>query len=230
LSILVQFMDENQECGISCPQLIYPDNKSQKSYSKFRTPFARSKWEYSLKLKELIEIFNRRNQISKTLLESNNLVLPIQNTLIERPRGVCFLIRNTTIDEIGLMDERFFMYNEEVDWAFRAIKAGWKNYFIPESMVLHHWGASTKKRKKLLDDIHTQSDFKYHYKHYGIKGWLILWSGHFFGCVLSLMLGILYSILRPFNVNRYKPSQHFAEFFRLLRKLIILLGDIRLRD
>ena len=60
------------------------------------------------------------------------------------------LVRREAIEQVGLMDEQFFMYAEETDWCYRLKKAGWKILFTPSAEIIHLHGASTKKMKSLM--------------------------------------------------------------------------------
>jgi hypothetical protein len=57
--------------------------------------------------------------------------------------GGCVLIRRELLEEVGLFDEGYFLYFEEVDLAWRAARAGWESWYVPEAHVLHEAGAST---------------------------------------------------------------------------------------
>ncbi len=59
--------------------------------------------------------------------------------------GACMFLRKETIDKTGLLDEAFFMYGEDIDLSYRIIKAGYKNYYFPETRIIHYKGESTKK-------------------------------------------------------------------------------------
>ena len=59
--------------------------------------------------------------------------------------GACMLVRKEAIGKAGLLDEDFFMYGEDIDWSYRIIKAGYRNYYFPPGRILHYKGESTKK-------------------------------------------------------------------------------------
>jgi O-antigen biosynthesis protein len=59
--------------------------------------------------------------------------------------GAFMLIRKKVLDETGLLDENFFMYGEDIDISYRIKKAGYKNYYYPETQIIHYKGESTKK-------------------------------------------------------------------------------------
>jgi len=59
--------------------------------------------------------------------------------------GAFMLIRKSVLDKIGLLDETFFMYGEDIDLSYRITLAGYKNYYFPETRIIHYKGESTKK-------------------------------------------------------------------------------------
>ncbi len=59
--------------------------------------------------------------------------------------GACMLVRRSAIERVGGMDEKFFMFNEDVDWCRRFQQAGWTNRYLPAAEVTHHIGASKGK-------------------------------------------------------------------------------------
>lgn len=64
---------------------------------------------------------------------------------VEILSGAFMLLRKSVLDKIGLLDEAFFMYGEDIDLSYRIIKAGYKNYYFPNTRIIHYKGESTKK-------------------------------------------------------------------------------------
>ncbi len=64
---------------------------------------------------------------------------------IEILPGAFMLLRKKALDKVGLLDESFFMYGEDIDLSYRIIKAGYSNYYFPETRIIHYKGESTKK-------------------------------------------------------------------------------------
>lgn len=64
---------------------------------------------------------------------------------IEILAGAFMLLRKTTLDKVGMLDETFFMYGEDIDLSYRIILGGYKNYYFPETRIIHYKGESTKK-------------------------------------------------------------------------------------
>jgi GT2 family glycosyltransferase len=81
--------------------------------------------------------------------------------------GASMLLRKTILDKIGLLDEGYFMYSEEVDLCFRLQQAGWRLYWVPQSQVVHYWGQSAKQ---VLAEMFLQlyrGKLRFFRKHYG---------------------------------------------------------------
>lgn len=64
---------------------------------------------------------------------------------VEILAGAFMMLRRSVLDEIGLLDETFFMYGEDIDLSYRVIKSGYKNYYFPKTRIIHYKGESTKK-------------------------------------------------------------------------------------
>lgn len=68
-----------------------------------------------------------------------------ENHEVEILSGAFMMIRKKVIDEIGMLDESFFMYGEDIDLSYRIVKAGYKNYYLADTSIIHYKGESTKK-------------------------------------------------------------------------------------
>jgi len=64
---------------------------------------------------------------------------------VEILSGAFMLMRKSVLDKVGLLDETFFMYGEDIDLSYRIILGGYKNYYFPETRIIHYKGESTKK-------------------------------------------------------------------------------------
>ena len=89
------------------------------------------------------------------------------------------MVKKEAIDNVGLIDEAFFLYNEEVEWSFRFKKAGYKSVFLPYSSIIHLFGYSTKQRvqKQTVNNLLVEryrGMFYFFQKHYGFIRILIL--------------------------------------------------------
>lgn len=66
---------------------------------------------------------------------------------IDHPLGAAMMARGTAVKDVGPLDERFAMYCEEIDWAWRMRHAGWTVWLVPDAEVIHHGGASSKQAR-----------------------------------------------------------------------------------
>jgi GT2 family glycosyltransferase len=132
LRTLVAFMDANPSVGIAGSRLEEPDGTPQRS--AFRFPSA---------LGEL-ESLARIGPISR-LLSRWVPAPPIPTTAgpTDWVAGASMIIRNEVFDAIGLLDDKYFMYYEEVDFILRAAQAGWPCWYAPESRVVHLVGQTS---------------------------------------------------------------------------------------
>jgi N-acetylglucosaminyl-diphospho-decaprenol L-rhamnosyltransferase len=82
-------------------------------------------------------------------------------------QGACLLIRRLALDKVGLLDNSFFMYSEETDLCYRLNKAGWKLYWIPEAVLTHLGGQSTRQAISAMFLRLYESKIQFIRKHYG---------------------------------------------------------------
>jgi GT2 family glycosyltransferase len=85
---------------------------------------------------------------------------------VEVVTGCFMLVRREAVAEVGLMDERFFMYCEETDWCYRFRAKGWKNWFTPSAEIVHIGGASAAKLGTRRAQIQNRSEMLYFMKHW----------------------------------------------------------------
>jgi GT2 family glycosyltransferase len=87
--------------------------------------------------------------------------------------GACVMLRAEALRGVGLFDERFFMYSEEVDLCRRVRSAGWRIVYLPSATVVHHEGKSSEQNLTARDLRFHESRFLYYAKHHG-PGWALL--------------------------------------------------------
>lgn len=100
---------------------------------------------------------------------------------VDQPMGAALAIRRKVLDEVGVFDEQYFMYFDEVDLCFRIKQAGWKIKFFPQVCVTHHWAQSTKQALFKMNKQWYISFRKYLRKNKKYPNWLA-------GLLLSTML------------------------------------------
>lgn len=129
------FMHQHPQAGAVGPRLSYADGSLQRSCTAFPTLFT----ELCLML-QLDRLFPRSKLFAHFWLSGWDYSTVREVDVI---MGACLLVRRAAIERVGLLDERFFMYSEEVDWCYRLRQAGWQLYVVPQAQAVHIWGGST---------------------------------------------------------------------------------------
>lgn len=139
LTLLVRYMDAHPDVGAVGPMLLNTDGSLQKNGRTFPTPWReflghtglrnlmpnRPNWEYG---RDDFDVAWETDTVT----------------------GACLLTRHTIMDQVGMLDEEFFMFYEEVEWCWRIKKAGWKILYLPESRVKHHWMGSVRQQSRVM--------------------------------------------------------------------------------
>jgi GT2 family glycosyltransferase len=126
---IYDFMESNPDAGMACGQLLNPDGSKQNSIANFPgLP--------SLLLNEtLLRILLPKRYPSKRKEYKD----PIE---VDSCIGACLMVRKKTMDYVGFLDEDYFFFFEETDWARRIKQSGWKIYFVPSARIVHYQGGS----------------------------------------------------------------------------------------
>jgi GT2 family glycosyltransferase len=158
-SVAIDYLDQNAAIGCAGLQLLNEDASLQLSCRRFPS-FSQALFNrYSL----LTRLFPN-NRISRAYLMTDAKHDEIQD--VDWVSGACLMFRRSVLQEIGALDERFFMYSEDVDYCFRVWQAGWRVTYLPFAQVFHLIGQDTKKvRFKLTYERH-KSMYKFYKKHY----------------------------------------------------------------
>jgi N-acetylglucosaminyl-diphospho-decaprenol L-rhamnosyltransferase len=88
---------------------------------------------------------------------------------IDHPLGACILTRSAVLAQVGLLDERFFMYSEEVDWCYRVRASGWAIWQEPRAGVTHLGGAATSQFRSRMQIALYDSRLRFFRKHYSAR-------------------------------------------------------------
>jgi GT2 family glycosyltransferase len=164
---LEKLFDENPRVGVAGPRIVDGEGNLQLSARKELNFVSGLLGRTSF----LTRLFPKSPLVRRLFPAAEELVGP---TEVDWVSGACMLLRRRTLEEIGLMDERFFMYFEDVDLCRRARETGWFVCYLPQVEIFHHTGASTRARPRAIWELH-KSAFLYHRKH-GSHGPLQLYS------------------------------------------------------
>jgi N-acetylglucosaminyl-diphospho-decaprenol L-rhamnosyltransferase len=191
LSELVAFLDANPKCGIAGGRAVNRDMTVRRSAFRFHSPLG--ELETTLKL-----------GVATKLLKNRMVAIPIP----EKPEpvdwvsGCSMMIRRAVFEQVGLLDDGYFMYYEETDFCFRAKQAGWGVWYVPASRVIHLVGQSSgvtgaKRHERRRPRYWFDSRRRFFTKHYGTARAMladILWAGGY----------VVADVLRRV---RFKPRQ-----------------------
>jgi N-acetylglucosaminyl-diphospho-decaprenol L-rhamnosyltransferase len=161
------FFDGNPAAGVAGPRVLDADGRVQLSARRELSMISGLLGRTSL----LTRLFPSSTLVKKQFPAVTELASP---TPVDWVSGACMVVRRRTLDEVGLLDERFFMYFEDADLCRRVREAGWSVYYLPQIEVTHRAGSSTRSRPRAIWDLH-RSAFLYHRKH-GAHGPLNLYS------------------------------------------------------
>lgn len=110
--------------------------------------------------------------------------------------GAFMIVRREAIKEVGLLDEDFFMYGEDIDWCYRIKEAGWKVIYYPEASTIHYKGGSSrKKRLKTIYEFH-RAMYLFYNKHYRKSNNIFITLLVYIGIGLKLILSILVNMFK----------------------------------
>ena len=121
---------------------------------------------------------------------------------VEILAGAFMLMRRKTLDKVGLLDETFFMYGEDIDLSYRITQGGYKNYYFPETRIIHYKGESTKKTSVNYVLVFYKAMEIFAKKHFGQKR--AFWFSFFinmaiyFKAFLALLSQFFHKIAIPF--------------------------------
>lgn len=156
LGELVRFMDARPGAGVAGVRLLNPDGSFQASHSPFPTL-----WREFLMLSGLGRRFVRPRY------PSYGPGLEEGARQVDYVEGACLLARREAIDQVAGLDERIFMYAEDVDWCYRFAQAGWEVWYLPQVTIVHYGGQSTRQRQGRMEAELYRSRVYFFRKHYG---------------------------------------------------------------
>jgi GT2 family glycosyltransferase len=138
---LLAFAETHPEAGAVAPKLVYPDGRLQPSLRSFPTPAA-----LLFATLPLDKLFALRPSPLTAFLGHYRLTWFRYDRIaeVEQPMASALLVRREAWEQVGGMDETMPIFFNDVDFCWRLKKAGWRIYFLPDAVVIHHHGASTR--------------------------------------------------------------------------------------
>ena len=155
LSMMISYLQNHKKIGILAPQLRFRDGTLQYSCRR-----------YPVFLAHFIKIIYSKSKIVSYYLmvdRDHNIIQEIDWSL-----GAFLLVRKRVFEQIGIFDERFFLYFEDVDLCRRAKQAGWRVVYYPKAVATHLYQQSSHRLFSKPFFHHLMSMYKY-YRKYGIR-------------------------------------------------------------
>lgn len=174
---LVAFMDEHPDAGIAGAKLLNTDGSVQDSCRRFPTF-----WTLILRRTPLGRLLPRAPALTRYLMRDFDHE---ESREVEWLVGACMIVRREALADIGLMDERFFMYFEDVDWCYRTWKSGWRVYYAADAVMTHAHARESARpgiSRQLL--VHVLSLFHF-YEKWGDR---IYAAKRYWGALRTVML------------------------------------------
>lgn len=189
LSTIVEFMDVNQDIGAVGCEVNLPDGTLDKACHRgFPTPEA--SFYYMMGLAQKYPTSPKYNSYHKSYL--NMIEVHDIDCLV----GAFMMVRKEVIEQVGLLDEEFFMYGEDIDWCFRIKEAGWRIVYNPTVSIVHYKGASSRKKPfKIVYEFH-RAMYLFHKKHYAKKYNFFINSVVYTGITLKLAFATISNFLK----------------------------------
>jgi len=205
LAALVDFLDTHPAAGAAGSMLLNPDGSLQPSCYPMLTG-----WRELWRMLNLDGIW----PVGEYHMHRWDTSQPRQVEVIQ---GASLMIRRDILQRVGLMDESYFMYTEEVDLCYRILQAGWLLYWVPQSQVVHYGGQSTRQvAAKMFLQLYG-SKIHFFRKHYG------RFTTTLYKCTLGLTSLLRLALsplvwLRPAEIRRTQLALA-KNYFQLLRVL-----------
>jgi GT2 family glycosyltransferase len=180
---MLDFMENRHEVGMATCKIIKPDGSLDRAARRnFPNP-----WNAMLRFLRLQKFSSKPYNLDDSTAD--------QEMEIDSLVGAFLLTRKSLIDKIGLLDEDFFMYGEDIDWCWRCKEAGFKVWYYPKTSITHYKGESSKKIPfRALKWFH-DAMWIFYRKHYKLQypfifNWLV-WTGIYGRLIMLTFLNLI---------------------------------------
>ena len=186
--LMLRYMESHQDVGILGPMIYDQDLEVQGSARSFPTPvtalFGRSSF--------LTRLFPNNRITRKNILnKASDGKTPMP---VDWVSGACMLVRRKAVEDVGLMDRRFFMYWEDADWCKRMRNKGWCVFYYPKASLIHYAGVSSEQNLiQSVVEFHKSAFYlfnKYDQSPFGIVKVIVLMGLVARACFLLVLHGI----------------------------------------
>lgn len=191
----VRFLEERPQAGVVGPKVVKLDGTLDLACRRsFPTPASSF-----FKLTGLSKLFPRSKLVSRYNL---TFLGDDETAEVDSVMGAYMLVRGRALEQAGLFDQRFFMYGEDLDLAFRLKQRGWQVFYYPAVRVLHHKGASSRKQSGRSIREFYRAMHVFYRKHYAQGSPGIINAVITLGIATRGTLALLQNALRPTERKR----------------------------
>jgi GT2 family glycosyltransferase len=203
LEKMVDFMRANPDVGLLGPKMLSPTGGVGQSVNRLPTV-----WNYFCYAVGLHVLMPNSKLFGGYIMAG----YPYSKTEdVEVLTGWFWMVPRTALEKVGGLDERFFMYGEDLDWSYRFLKAGWRVVFLAEAEALHYGAASSGQAPSRFYVEMVRANLQYFQKHHG-------WLGGFGFLaatgVHEVLRVVAYSLL--YCLDRYRRPQSASKVSRSL--------------
>ena len=131
LAKMYAYMESHPEVGVSGCRLIYPNGSLQASCRRFPTLTT-----FLLRGLRIADVFPHMRPLENYLLEDED---HRQNLLVDWCLGSCLLVRREAIEDVGMLDEGYFLYYEDIDFCYRMKRKNWQVAYVADAEMIHHY-------------------------------------------------------------------------------------------
>lgn len=203
LEVLINFMDDNSGVGVCGPKLLNDDDSIQRSARHFPS-FRGALYRHTAF--KFLGIF--KDEYKKWLMKDFGYN---EQRDVDQLMGAAMLIRKSVLDSIGGMDERFFMYYEEVDLCFRIKQAGWRVVFMSEAVITHLGGQSSGQIPAEKQLMAMASLLKFFRKHRGKPATMIFGvtfkTAMVIGNIITIVVNAIIYLFALLTVNGHRKCK-----------------------
>ena len=200
---MIEFLDRNPKTGAAGGKLLNPDGTIQTCYNYFST------------LQEEFLVATRLGELWRSGYPA--VMNAGETKSVDWLGSACLLLRRSALDQVGLLDEGYFIYGDEADLQYRLKKSGWEVYYLPQASTIHFGGRSMDRwrRRKMV----YRGKMLFYRKHYGFVRMFLL---RLMLGLLSLIKLILWGIARIVPGKREQAQKELQSNLDVIRLCVNL--------
>jgi GT2 family glycosyltransferase len=190
---MLSFMNAHAKAGLAGAQLVNADGSKQNSFANFP----------SLATELLNKSLLRWLFSEKFPGKETDYLGPVE---VDSVIGACMMVRRRAVEQVGFLDEKFFLFLEETDWCYRMKKADWKIYHIPRAEILHFQGKSAEAEKGKARIEYYRSRYYYFRKNRGSFQSSVLFIGLIIKLSVELVFATIACVFNLFTVRKWRTK------------------------